>query len=264
VDDLGSAGLRSLLWFADRVPEDLERYGLLPRLNLPRRVALEVAGERLTEWAERTRAEPRAGPLGDRARQIRAVIEQHLGRFVRHDEIRRDVERGMRMAGRNPDEQDVASQSAALGVTGRTRALLFPSRTGTWRVGRRQVRDECERGTPRTRRRKKQAPASESTGPTVLARPPQALCLDDQRYAPLLSGLARLAGMQRLELLQRLSRLSERETRMVQVSVEARVGSDARWGSREHHRRLVAAGFDISQPGLLKMMRRVERRLRAA
>lgn len=66
--------------------------------------------------------------------------------------------------------------------------------------------------------------------------------------------------LERVERLGKVGRLGARDVEMMTLS--ASIGFDG-FGGRSHCRALNAAGFKISQPGLLKMARRVRKALRA-
>lgn len=75
--------------------------------------------------------------------------------------------------------------------------------------------------------------------------------------------LARVKVLGVIERLERLERLSAREAVMVRLSLDG--GADPeKWGGRKNRRYLASRGFTISQPGLLKMARRVRAALRIA
>ncbi len=73
----------------------------------------------------------------------------------------------------------------------------------------------------------------------------------------------RLTLLAHLESLEQLGKVSQREIEMIQRSLALGFDYEA-WGSRQHHRSVVADGFKISQPGLLKMAKRVRRKLKIA
>lgn len=255
IEDFGVRGLEVLIRLARTIPGDLRRCGLLPQLAVPFRVAVCFALTRLVDWVDGTRVAPPEGLAGLRQRQIRAIISDTVEQHTDVHELLRDLAQAGRRIGLAGNSDDVRRLAAQ--VEASRRDILFPSRRGRWRVGNRQVRDLLELGLPRTRPRTKAAAdksidRAASPNPNAHGRAPAAT-----RARPLVSGFDRLSTIARLE---RLARLSERERTVVELSVQTDADSVG-WGSREHHRRVVDAGFDISRTGLREMCIRLQQKL---
>lgn len=256
---VGTAATIDVLEHAtDALGAELHSAGLTPHLELPagvdpRHLRLLTLAEWFAGWTPRYVAalDGADGAWADGIRRFDAAgIREAIGAGVlRSGEWRAAINAALRSVGQ-PHATDALVAATVRDVLARGGSIPTCRGYGGRLVPDfRGLRDSGVLGKRRRSSRAKPRPAGSSESTDV-----SGLEASESRT------VARLAILEEIERAERNGKIRAHEAEMMKFS--ATLDYDG-FGGRSHCRALNAAGFRISQPGLLKMARRVRKALRA-